>query len=306
MDKFAGLAAFIATIDEKGFSAAARKMGVATSSVTRSVDSLEHHLGTTLINRSTRRINLTAAGEVFYDQAKVILRDLGHAENMIRDLDTEVRGSIKISTPVALGRLHIMPVINQFMAAYPAVQIDVNFSDEYIDMMEHDLDISIRIGQLPKTGNVIATKVLPQTRHVVGTPEYFEQYGMPQAPDELYAHSTLIYDYKAGQNTWRFAKPDNLEEVIEVILEGRFRANNSETLLSAVKSDIGLALLPDWLVNEDLEKGTVVSVLNDYIVNPNQMQPAIYLFYPENRRPMKKIRAFVDFMKKNLAGECSR
>ena len=303
MDKFASLEAFIVTIDENGFSAAARKMGVATSSVTRLVDNLEYHLGTTLLNRSTRRINLTAAGEVFYDQAKVVLRDLDHAENMIRDLDSEVRGRIKLSTPVALGRLHIMPVINRFMIAYPAVQIDVNFSDDHVDMMEHDLDIAIRIGQLPKTGNVIATKILPQTRHVVGTPRYFEQYGTPQAPDELYAHSTLIYDYKAGKDTWRFAKPDNLEDVIEVALEGRFRANNSEALLSAVKSDIGLALLPDWLVNEDIEKGAVVSVLNDYVVNPNQMQPAIHLFYPENRRPMKKIRAFVDFVKKSLANE---
>ena len=301
MDKFAGLEAFITTIDENGFSAAARKLGVATSSVTRLVDNLEQNLGTMLINRSTRRVNLTAAGDVFYNQAKVILRDLRHAESVIRDLDTEVRGRIKMSIPVALGRLHIIPVLNAFMAAYPAVQIDVNFTDQPMDMMEHDLDISIRIGQLPKAGNSIAIKLLPQRRHVVATPAYLDQYGIPQAPDELYAHATLIYDYQAGQDTWRFARPDNMEDVIEVVLEGRLRANNSEALLSAVKKDLGLALLPDWLVNKDLSDGSIVSVLDDYVVNPHDMQPAIYLFYPENRRPMKKIRVFIEFIKENLA-----
>ena len=301
MDKFAGLMAFVTTIDENGFSAAARKMGIATSSVTRLVDNLERHLGTTLINRSTRRVNLTAAGEVFYDQARIILRDLNHAENVIRDLDNEVRGSIKMSIPVALGRLHIVPVLNAFMAAYPAVQLDVNFTDQTIDMLEHDLDISIRIGQLPKAGNVIATRLLPQRRLVVATPAYLDQYGTPQAPDELYAHSTLIYDYRAGQDTWRFCKADNMKDIIEVMLTARFRANNSEALLLAVKKDLGIALLPDWLVNKDLENGTVVSVLDDYVVNPHGIKPVIHLFYPENRRPMKKIRVFVDFIKERFA-----
>ncbi len=302
MDKFSGLEAFITTIEENGFSAAARKLGVATSSVTRLVDNLEHHLGTTLINRSTRRVNLTAAGEVFYRQAKVILRDLGHAESVVRDLDSEVRGRIRISIPVALGRLHIMPVLDAFMAAYPAVQLDVNLTDQPMDMMEHDLDISIRIGQLPKAGNLIATKLFPQRRHVVATPAYLDQYGIPQSPNALYAHSTLIYDYNAGQDIWRFAKPNNLEEVIEVALEGRLRVNNSEALLSAVKKNLGLALLPDWLVNNDLNNGSIVSVLDDYVVNPHGMQSAIYLFYPENRRPMKKIRVFIDFLKEKLSG----
>ncbi|MEM9101442.1 MAG: LysR family transcriptional regulator [Pseudomonadota bacterium] len=297
MDKFASLQAFVETIDEKGFSAAARKMGVATSSVTRLVDSLEHHIGTTLINRSTRHINLTAAGEVFYSQAKIILRDLGHAEDMIRDLDTKVKGRIKITAPVAFGRLHLMSIINQFMVAYPAVQIDLNFSDDYVDLIEHDLDMAIRIGPLPKTGTLIVTKILPQTRHLVGTPKYFEQHGMPQTPNELQNHTTLIYDYKTGQDIWRFAKPDHREDVIEVVLEGRFRTNNSEALLSAVKSDIGIALLPNWLVNEAITQQTLVTVLNDYLVNPHKMQPAIYLCYPENRRPMKKISAFVAFLK---------
>ncbi|MCG8642627.1 MAG: LysR family transcriptional regulator [Desulfobacterales bacterium] len=297
MDKFAGLKAFITTIDENGFSAAARKMGMATSSITRLVDNLEYYLGTTLINRSTRRVNLTAAGEVFYAQARMILRDLGHAEEVIRDLDHEVRGTIKLSVPVALGRICFMPIFNKFMATYPAVKLDIAFTDEYIDMMEHDLDISIRICSLPRSGNLIVTKLLPQNRYVVGSPLYLEQQGTPLAPEELYSHATLIYDYKSGQDKWVFCKSENTDEVIEVVLEGRLRSNNSETLLMAVKDGLGLALLPDWLIREDLKAGNIVSVLNEYVINPQSVQPAIQMFYPENRKPMKKIRTFVDFTK---------
>ncbi|WP_395378037.1 LysR family transcriptional regulator [Marinicella sp. W31] len=300
MNKFSGLEAFVKTIDENGFSAAARKMGVATSSVTRLVDHLEHNLGTKLINRSTRRINITAAGEVFYCQAKNILRDINLAEETIRDLDTEERGTIKMSVPVALGRLCFMPIFNQFMSEYPAIKLDISFTDQHVDIVENDLDISIRIGSLPKTGNLISTKIMPQRRYVVGSKEYLKQYNSPLAPDELYSHHTLIYDYKSGQDIWRFCKSNNTEEIIEIVLDGRLRSNNSETLLMAVKAHLGLALLPDWLIKEDLKTGNLKSVLNEYTVNPHGMQPAIYLFYPENRKPMKKIRTFIDFIKHNI------
>ncbi len=300
MDKLAGIEAFIMTIKENGFSPAARKMGVATSSVTRLVNNLEKELGATLLNRSTRRVLLTSAGEVFYEQAKHIVRDLHRAEDTLRDLDSTPRGRLKLSMPVALGRLHIMPILYEVMQAYPDIVFDVHLSDEPIDIQEHDIDAAIRIGELPTAGTLIATQLLPQRRHVVASPKYLEQHDSPQKPSDILDHNCLVYDYGNHADYWHFAKPDQLESVEDVLLKPSLRANNSEVLLAAVKQDLGLALLPDWLLHNDISASKVVVVLNQFIANPQGMQPAIYIVYPENRRPMKKIRVLVDTLKKKI------
>ena len=146
MDRFTSIEAFIHTVEENGFSPAARRMGIAVSSVTRLVNQLERHLGTTLLNRSTRKITLTAHGAAFYRQSLAITRQLYEAEEDIRDLDAQPRGLLKISMPVALGRLHIMPIVYRFMTKCPAIKIEAYLRDTTVDMMDEDLDISIRVG----------------------------------------------------------------------------------------------------------------------------------------------------------------
>ncbi|TQV70781.1 LysR family transcriptional regulator [Exilibacterium tricleocarpae] len=300
MDKLAAIEAFVATVKENGFSPAARKMGVATSSVTRLVNNLERELGTTLLNRSTRRVVLTAAGEVFYEQARYVLQNLHHAEDTVRDLDSAARGRLRISMPVALGRLCIMPILHQLVKTYPDITLDLQLSDEPIDIQAHDIDAAIRIGDLPCAGTLVATQLLPQRRHIVGSPQYLKRRGVPQKPADLQQHSCLAYNYGSSVDYWHFAKSDRLDRVEDIPLNPVLRANNSEVLLAAVKQDLGLALLPDWLLKIDIDSGDVVVVLNQYIANPRSMQPAIYIVYPENRRSMKKIRVLVDALKEGI------
>jgi DNA-binding transcriptional LysR family regulator len=298
-DKFASMDAFVLTVEESGFSAAARKKDVATSSITRLVDNLEKSLGTTLLNRSTRKLTLTAAGEVFYQQAKIILSQVSSAEENIRDLDSAPRGELHIAMPMALGRLKIMPIINQFMKAYPAISVTAHLSDEDIDIQASDTDVAIRIGELPSITTLIATKISPHARCLVASPSYLKRYGEPSVPSELNQHQCLMFSYTDGVKSWNFVPKGNKgnQEVHSVTPKAALKANNSEVLLDAVKADLGIALLPDWLTEKSRENGEVTSLLTHFDANPHGADVNIYALFPENRRTMKKVRLLIDYLK---------
>jgi DNA-binding transcriptional LysR family regulator len=296
------MAAFVTTVEENGFSAAARKKDVATSSITRLVDNLELDLGTTLLNRSTRKLTLTAAGEVFYQQAKLIMNQLSTAEENIRDLDTEPRGQIKLAMPMALGRLKIMPIVNQFMKAFPAIHVTAHLSDDDIDIQSLDIDIAIRIGELPSITTLIATKISPHARCLVATPDYLSKYGEPSHPNDLTEHKCMLFSYSDGVRSWNFVPRDinGDREVVTIAPNAVLKANNSEALLDAVKSDLGIALLPDWLTENSRQAGEVQSLLTDFDANPHGKDVNIYALFPENRRTMKKVRLFIDYLKEHF------
>lgn len=179
-------------------------MGLATSSVTRLVDQLERGLGTTLLNRSTRRVTMTAAGEVFYGQARLLLRHLALAEEAVRDLDSDPHGRLHIAMPMAFGRLRIMPLLLRFMQDHPAIKIDALLEDERSDLLALDIDIAIRIGPLPVSGALIAKRLAPHKRHVVATPDYLAQHGTPQQPKDLNDHVGLLFAYADTATSWPF------------------------------------------------------------------------------------------------------
>ena len=298
-DKFASMAAFITTVEENGFSAAARKKDVATSSITRLVDNLELSLGTTLLNRSTRKLTLTAAGEVFYQQAKLIMNQLSIAEENIRDLDTEPRGQIKLAMPMALGRLKIMPIVSQFMKAFPAINVTAHLSDDDIDIQAHDTDIAIRIGELPSITTLIATKISPHERCLVASPNYLSKHGEPDHPNDLMQHDCMLFSYSDGGRSWNFIPKVSKgnDEIYTVTPDAMLKANNAEVLLDAVKHDLGIALLPDWLTEESRQSGEIKSILTAFDANPHGKDVNIYALFSENRRTMKKVRLFIDYLK---------
>jgi DNA-binding transcriptional LysR family regulator len=301
-DKFASMAAFVTTVEENGFSAAARKKDVATSSITRLVDNLELSLGTTLLNRSTRKLTLTAAGEVFYQQAKLILNQLSIAEENIRDLDSEPRGQIKLAMPMALGRLKVMPIVNQFMKTFPAIHVDAHLSDDDINIQANDIDIAIRIGELPSITTLIATKISPHARCLVASPNYLIKHGKPSHPNDLTQHQCMLFGYNDGGKSWNFM-PKNSGDITDMVTispTSILKVNNSEVLLDAVKSDLGIALLPDWLAKSSIESGEVLSLLTNYDANPHGKDVNIYALFPENRRTMKKVRLFIDYLKESF------
>ncbi|WP_313516426.1 LysR family transcriptional regulator [Pseudomonas sp.] len=290
MDTFAALNAFIAVIEEGGFAPAGRRMQVATSSVTRQVDALEESLGTRLLNRSTRSVTLTSAGESYFEHAVRILGDLESANLEVSEAAEAPRGLLRVSLPVAFARLHIAPALPEFTRRYPDIRLDLVLSDTIADLVEQRLDLAIRLGGV-ESPSVVARKIAPHHRCLCASPAYLREHGEPRTPADLTQHQCLTFSYSRGSNIWHFK--GRTEEVVRVT--GPVRANSSELLREAAIAGMGLILMPSWLVGGDIEAGRLRLVLPQWSSGIGETDAGIHAVYQPNRRSSKKVRAFIDF-----------
>lgn len=295
MDQFLAMRSFVRVVETNGFSEASRQLGVAVSSVTRQVNALEAMLRTQLLNRSTRSVTLTPQGRRYYDKVAQILQDVEAANLSVAEQDEVPRGLLRVSLPVAFGRLHIAPLLGEFLAQYPQMQLDLTFSDSLANPVEEGLDLVIRIGNLDRSGaNWIVRKLASHTRKVCGSPTYFQQHGKPKHPDDLANHNCLCFSYSVGSNTWRFKRE---REVCEVKIKGSIIANNSEVLRQACLDGIGLILMPTWLIGADLHADRLEAVLEDFLFHPHlDLDTGIYALYLPNRRHSLRVQTFIEFL----------
>lgn len=298
MDQFAAMRTFVKVVETDGFSEAARQMQMAVSSVTRQVNSLEAMLNTQLLNRSTRSVTLTAQGRKYYDRAVRILQDVEEANQCVMERDVP-RGLLKVSIPVAFGQRHIAPIVNDFLLQYPEVRLDLRLSDGLSNLVEEDLDVVIRIGNLDRSkANLILHKIASYTRLVCGSSKYFAQYGKPKHPDELAHHNCLLFAYFMGNDTWRFKRDT---EICEVKVSGSLVSSNSEVLRQVCLDGTGLILMPTWLIGEDIRKERLQAVLTDFQVYPQaSMDMGIYALHLPNRRLSVRVQTFIDFLLKRF------
>ncbi|WP_342249128.1 LysR family transcriptional regulator [Sphingomonas sp. OTU376] len=297
MDLLAGIKAFLSVADEGGFAPAARKAGVATSSLTRQVDGLEEHLSTVLLNRSTRSVTLTPAGEDYYLRAVRIIADLDDANRSMNEREGTPRGLLRVSLPVAFARLHVSPIIPDFLRGSPEVELELVMSDQPVNLVEDRIDIAIRLGSL-ESSSLIARKLAPHRRLLCASPAYLAEHGTPSRPADLARHNCLTFSYASGDRTWRFARQGK-EEIVRV--RGTVRANHSETLREVAVAGVGMLLMPTWLVGEDIAAGRLCRVLPEWEADIGRTSPAasdggIYALYHADRRTSAKLRAFIDFL----------
>lgn len=293
MDRFAELKAFCLVANNGGFSAAARQLGVATSSVARLVDALEQRIGAPLLNRSTRSITLTDSGRSYFDHATQILAALDEADDAAAGRDAEPAGMLRIAAPVTLAIRYIAPLLPELRRRYPKLELDLRLSDAVTNMVDEAIDVAIRIGNPEQQPNLIARKLAGHQRHIVASPAYLQEHGAPQTPEQLADHNCLLFAYGGNRTTWRLR---NADLATEIEVRGSLHVNNSEMLRQAALGGLGLALLPGWLVQADLEAGRLANVLGDYQANPGEMDVGIYAVYPANRRGASKIRVFTDLL----------
>ncbi|MDY6781214.1 MAG: LysR family transcriptional regulator [Cyanobacteriota bacterium] len=295
MDRFTAMQAFARVVETGNFSEASRQLGVAVSSVTRQVNALEAMLHTQLLNRSTRSITLTPRGRKYYDKVVQILQDVELANLSVAEQDEVPRGLLRVSLPVTFGRLHIAPLIRDFLMQYPQMQLDLIFSDLLSNLVEEELDVVIRLGNLDRSGaNWLLRKLASYTRKVCGSPAYFQQYGKPEHPDDLTHHNCLRFSYSTGHEIWRFKRD---KEVCEVKISGSLIANNSDILRQVCLDGVGLILMPTWLIGEDVRAGRLQSILNDFQFYPHiDMDTGIYALYLPNRRHSLRVQTFIDFL----------
>ncbi|WP_152385655.1 LysR family transcriptional regulator [Achromobacter sp. GbtcB20] len=292
MDRFAALAAFIAVVENGGFSPAARRLGVAPSSLTRQVNALGRSLGTQLLNRSTRALTLTEVGEQYFDDGRRVLGDLERADQSAGELTGPPKGVLRLSVPVAFGRLHVAPFLPAFLAAYPGVRLDIQLTDAVVNLAEQRMDMAIRLGAQPPD-TTIAKRLAPHRRVICASPAYLEAHGTPAEPHELSDHNCLLFDYLAGRAAWTLSKGDASHEIP---VTGNLRANGSELLRVAALGGAGLVLMPTWLVGEDLRTGRLRCVLSDWTPSISGGEGAIWAVYPRSRRGSRKLTVLIEFL----------
>ena len=295
MDRFENMETFIKVVDAGSMSAAADRMGVAKSAVSRRLKELEGHLGVELFHRTTRRLNLTDTGRTFYQQAVRILEDVLEAELATTQAHGELQGSLKIALPMSFGIMHMGPAINDFLQKHPKIEFDLDFNDREVDLIQEGFDLAIRIANLPDS-SLIARRLAPIQQVVFASPDYLDNYGTPKSPDELQHHQCLAYSLINDHKTWRFQ--DNNSQEIKISITPHLKASVGEFLRDAAVNGQGISVLPTFIVYKEIENGALVPILTDYIPNPI----SAYAIYPQTRHLSQRVRQFVDFLVKRFEG----
>ena len=290
MDKFAALQTFVTVVEEEGFAAAARAMGMSRSGINRLVLALEDELGAQLLNRTTRHVSPTATGTAFYQRAKTILGFLEEAEQEVRADHTDASGTLRISAPLSFGMQHLSKAVAEFMSRHPELEIDLDLSDRFVDLAEEGYDLVVRIGQPQEDAHLVDFRICEAKRVLCASPAFLAKHGQPQQPDDLKRLPCLDYGLRPATRPWRLTGPDNRE--VQVRPKVIFASNNGEALRDAALHDLGITLLPTFIVGEELQAGRLVTVMHDW----KPIQLMLSVVYLPNRHLSAKIRLFTDFM----------
>ena len=298
MDKLLAMKMFAATVDAQGFSAAARKLGVATSSVTRLVDALEAELGATLLNRSTRQVSLTEAGARYYARARGIFEALDEADASVADRGEEPVGVLRLCLPVEFGRRVIAPHLGPFLAKHPALELDIDLSDRLDDLLDGRYDLSIRLGDPAPNDELVCRPLGRFERWLVASPGYLAGRAALEHPQQLLEHACLRFRYGQKARPWCMTRG---QEVLELDVSGPLRSANADLLRETALAGSGIALLADWLVREDVADGALQRVFGDWQVSPGTANDRINALYLPNHRGSRRVNAFITFCEGLLA-----
>ena len=271
------------------FSAAARELGVTPAAVSKRLAQIEARLGVRLLNRSTRRIGLTAEGELYLENARRILSEIEDLDRLISSRQAEPGGLLKVNAPLGFGRSYIAPAVALFCRRHPAVGIQLELTDHAVDFVRDGFDLAIRFGDLPDT-RLIARKIAPNRRLVCAAPRYLDEHGRPEAPHDLLRHQCiLLRQNEAAYNLWRFTRGRSSETVK---VRGHLSSNDGEVTMTWGLAGLGILQRAEWDLARYLRSGRLEQVLVDY-----QLPPAdIYAVFPEKHHLSAKVRRFVDFL----------
>jgi DNA-binding transcriptional LysR family regulator len=295
MDKLNGLMAFVKTADLGSFVAAARVLGISASAVGKAVGKLEKQLGVRLLQRSTRRIQLTEEGRLFHERCQRILDDLDDAQAMLSRVADMPRGKLRVSAPV-VGYHFLMPLIPEFLARYPEVELDVDFNDRIVDLIDEGIDVAIRSGDLPDSA--LVSRPLQAFRVLLcASPAYLQRHGTPAMPRELEQHAAIRFRFPNSGKLFEWPLKRGMQEP-----EPRLRSvavfNNMEAVLAATAQGLGIACMPDFLARESLAAGRVLRVLDGHLDAGGRFSA----LWPSSRHLSPKVRVFVDHLGARLAG----
>lgn len=297
IEGFGSIPVFVAVVENGGFTAAARTLGISKSAVSKRINQLEKHLGVRLLHRTTRKLSLTEAGERYFEHAGQALAAAGQAEDAVTELQGEPQGKLRISSPMSFGRLHVAPLIPKLLKRYPKLQIDLTMDDRKVDLVAEGFDVAIRSGSgnLPDSA-LIARKLAPLRQVLCASPDYIDRYGLPNKPAELTEHNCVLFSYSTDVNEWTL-QAEGKSDVVSVT--GSYRVNNSEAILEALREGIGIGRLPTFIAGPDLKSGRLVQLFESYRIPDH----TFYAVFPEREYLPAKVRAFLDFAIEYFGGD---
>ncbi len=295
MDNLGSLNAFVQAAETRSFTAAGRQLGVSSSAIGKSVARLEERLGVRLFHRSTRTVTLTPEGTLFLERCRRIFCEIEQAEMELAQTQSAPRGKIRVSVPL-VGML-MMPTLSAFMCAWPDIELDLDFTDRLVDVIDEGFDAVIRTGEA--SDSRLMTRVLGSfTYRLVGAPEYFEAHGIPEKPADLAAHRCLHHRYPSTGKLeeWPLSGRKN---ATAIDLPTAATSSAIKPLVYMAERGLGIACLPDFAVREQVEAGTLMNVMDGALTHAGTFR----IIWPSSRQLSPKIRVFVDFMVENLFEE---
>ncbi|WP_434930819.1 LysR substrate-binding domain-containing protein [Shewanella sp. HL-SH5] len=283
-----GVVEFVAVAQTESFTQAASRLGISTAQVSRQVSQLENRLAIKLFYRTTRKVSLTEEGAIYFRHCRQVLDGLEEAERAISSLQHSPQGLIRMTAPVTYGERFVMPIVVDFMAQYPQVEVICELTNKQLDLVDGSYDLAIRLGRLADS-SLIAKRLSSRRQYVCASPAYLKQYGVPENLTDLNKHDCLI-----GTNShWHFDEQGK-EKVIKV--QGRLQCSSGMTLLDAAIRGMGVVQLPGYYVNEAIALGQLTVLLGQY----QQAKEGIWALYPQNRHLSAKVRLLVDMLADKL------
>jgi len=282
MDVLSGMRAFTKVVEEGSFTAAARALGLPKSTVSRHVAALEDRLGVRLLHRTTRTLRPTEAGESYYDRARQILADVDDAEQEVTELQSNPRGRLRVTAGVSFGAAYLGDIVSTFSKKYPDVEVEINLTDRYVDLIGEGFDVAIRAGRLDDS-SLIAKRLGSARQLICGSPDYLKRRGTPRVVDDLREHSCIRFGLSRHGSAWPLKSGS-------VPVSGRLTIDNGELMLACAVNGLGLAMLPVFICGREVAAGRLVPVLEDEMLQSG----GVYAVYPHSRNLSAKVRAFVD------------
>lgn len=283
------MSAFVRTVETGSFSAAARELGLTPSALSKLVTRLEDRLGARLLQRTTRRLQLTHEGEAFFGRAHAILRAMDEAEAEVAKSGVSPRGLLRVHSGFAFGTYQLAAVIPRFLERYPDIELEITLNDRPVAMIEENIDLAIEIGALDES-SMVARRICNLERVICAAPRYLERYGVPRNPDDLQHHNCLWISGFPALRRWPFITDDGVRVTH---ISGNVIANNVEMILQLVVAGVGIARLTDIMAGEAIHRGDLVPILTNW----HHVEPVpLFATYPSGRHLAPKVRAMVDFL----------
>ncbi|MEO7161064.1 MAG: LysR substrate-binding domain-containing protein, partial [Polaromonas sp.] len=285
-----GVTEFVAVAETESFTQAAKRLGISTAQVSRQVSALEARLATQLFHRTTRKVSVTEAGQIYFQHCRQVLDGLEEAERTITNFQSTPRGKLRITAPVSYGEKTIAPLVNDFVLRYPELKVELNLTNRTLDLVAEGYDLAVRMGSL-ESSSLMARRLASRTQYVCASPQYLASRGTPHSLSELENHNCL----QGSQDHWRFQENSKSRSLR---IKGNLSCGSGWALLDAALKGVGIVQLPDYYVQPHLESGQLIALLAQH----QQPDEGIWAVYPHNRHLSPKLRFLLDHLIQGLAG----